>query len=362
MCHNRVTLTSGRIRVTSNTAYPQDVATVILDRWQRVRSGLEHGPNPWLDQPPGHEALARLVQVCYAASLLREELRPVTFRLILAEPGMFPCDQGPPEGLHCLRFSKTRPFNPLEARRLSPAANFYRSLIGVCLDDKQEAPRIWGILHSGLRWLQNVHGGRGRVQKLPPALVLSVTAPGQITVGFGSEVIARADAGRLLGPSANVFDSNWISQNFEPVRAELFDLHNQARAKRGANWAPLDPMLVRIVSQHAVKRLISALRSAHHGATILFLPQDFAEELGDSNRLHRPQVPFRRRRAAQPLLHVGRQHHEPPWPNSTPVPGKPSAGSNTRSATTKTSPPTTRRSSRWPISWPVARRWTGRWC
>ena len=270
--------------MTPSTAYPLDVARVILDRWERIHAGQERGPSPWLDRPPSLDALANLYRVCFQASLLREELRPVTFRLILAEPAMFPCDQGPPEGLHCLRFARTRPFNPLEARRLSPAANFYRSLIGVCLDDKTEQPRIWGVLHSGLRWLQNAHGGRGRAQTLPPALVLSVTAPGQITIGFGSEVIARADAGRLLEQSFNVFDSEWIRRTFEPVRTALFDLHGQARAKRGANWAPLDPMLVRIISQHAIKRLISALRSGHHGATILFMPDEFATDLGDSNR------------------------------------------------------------------------------
>ncbi len=43
-------------------------------------------------------------------------------------------------------------------------------------------------------------------------------------------------------------------------------------------------MLVRIISQHAIKRLISALRSAHHGATILLLPVEFADEMGDINR------------------------------------------------------------------------------
>ena len=268
----------------NDLAYPQDVADLILSRWQRIQSGQEKGPNPWLDHPPSHDALERLVLVCYQASLLREELRAVTFRLILAEPGMFPCDQGPPDGLHCLRFSQTRPFNPLEARRLSPAAHFYRSLIGVCLDEKREMPRIWGILHSGMRWLQNVHGGRGRPQTLPPALVLSVTGPGQLTVGFGSEVIARTEGGRLKGRSFDVFESNWIRQVFEPVRNELFALHGQARARDGAHWAQVDPMLVRIVSQHAVKRLISALRSAHHGATILFLPNQFADEQSDTNR------------------------------------------------------------------------------
>ena len=43
-------------------------------------------------------------------------------------------------------------------------------------------------------------------------------------------------------------------------------------------------MLVRVISQHAIKRLISALRSAHHGATILLLPTVMVDELGDLNR------------------------------------------------------------------------------
>ncbi len=241
-------------------------------------------PQPWVEQPPSAEALERLITICYQASMLREELRPVTFRLILAEPGKFPCDQGPPDGLHCLRFSQTRPFNPLEARRLSPAANFYRSLIGVCLDEQKELPRIWGILHSGLRWLQNVHGGRGRPQTLPPALVVSVTGPGRVTFGFGSEILARVESGLLTKQTMNVFESQWMRDTFEPVRNNLFNIHARARKKLGANWPPLDPMLVRVISQHAIKRLISALRSAHHGATILLLPTDMTDELGDINR------------------------------------------------------------------------------
>ena len=270
--------------MTNELAHPQAVASVILQRWQRVAAGKDRLPNPWRDQPPSRDALERLIMICYQASLLREESRPVTFRLILAEPDMFPRDQGPPDGLHCLRFMQTRPFNALEARRLSPAANFYRSLIGVCLDEKRELPRMWGILHSGMRWLQNAHGGRGRPQTLPPALVLSVTGPGQVIIGFGSEVIARAEGGHILGPSANVYDSQWLPRAFEAVRKELFELHDKARETSGAHWAPLDPTLIRVISQHAIKRLISALRSAHHGATILMLPNELADELNDVNR------------------------------------------------------------------------------
>ena len=265
-------------------AYPHSVAAYILERWQQLPGQKDSAPEPWSEQPPSLEALERLITICYQASMLREELRPVTFRLILAEPGKFPCDQGPPDGLHCLRFSQTRPFNALEARRLSPAANFYRSLIGVCLDEKREMPRMWGILHSGLRWLQNVHGGRGRPQTLPPALVLSVTGPGRVTFGFGSEILARAESGVLIKQTVNVFESKWMRDTFEPVRNSLFEGHARARKKQGANWPTVDPMLVRIISQHAIKRLISALRGAHHGATILLLPLDLSDDVGDINR------------------------------------------------------------------------------
>ena len=265
-------------------AYPHCVAAYILESWQQTPAAEAPPPAAWSEQPPTLDALERLITICYQASMLREELRPVTFRLILAEPGKFPCDQGPPDGLHCLRFSQTRPFNPLEARRLSPAANFYRSLIGVCMDEKREMPRIWGILHSGLRWLQNAHGGRGRPQTLPPALVLSVTGPGRVTFGFGSEILARAESGLLIKQTMNVFESHWMRDTFEPVRNRLFAGHALARKKLGANWPPLDPMLVRVISQHAIKRLISALRSAHHGATILLMPPEMSDDLGDINR------------------------------------------------------------------------------
>lgn len=265
----------------SHVAYPRDLAAFILERWDHAATEETGGANPWPAAPPDREFLERLIIVCYQSSLLREELRPVTFRLILAQPESFPRDQGPPDGLHCLRFSETRPFNPLETRRLSPAANFYRSLIGVCLDEKQEMPRIWGIIHSGLRWLHNVHGGRGRPQTLPPALVLSVTGPGRLTMGFGSRVIGRMEGGQITGPSVNVFESAWLSEYFAPARQSLFERHHSMRQE---GWAELDPMMNRVIAQHAIKRLISALRSAHHGATILFMPPDPTPDLSLATR------------------------------------------------------------------------------
>ena len=52
--------------------------------------------------------------------MMREEDRPVTLRLIVADPELFPPDQGPPKGFLRTLFSSPRSFNEYELRRLSP--------------------------------------------------------------------------------------------------------------------------------------------------------------------------------------------------------------------------------------------------
>lgn len=275
---------------------PHDLAGIIRDRWGVARgdgvSGSAESTDTaaglaanWLGpEAPPRAALEDLLAICFQASLLREEQRPVTFRLILAEPGRFPGEQGPPDGLHCLQFEQTRPFNPLEVRRLSPAADFYRSLLGVSWSE-QAGLRIWGIIHSGVRWLQDFQGGRGRAQTLPRALVLSVTAPGRLTVGFGSQIIARLEGGQITGPSVNVFESRWLSGSFAEVRSEVLALHEAERARATAPWARLDPGVIRPIAQHLIRRLISALHSAEHGATIVMLPTELTAECCETHGL-----------------------------------------------------------------------------
>lgn len=274
---------------------PRDLAGLIRDRWGAARADGESASTgeptdtaaglaaTWLGhEAPPRAALEDLLTICFQASLLREEQRPITFRLILAEPTRFPPGQGPPDGLHCLTLAQSRPLNPLELRRLSPAADFYRSLLGVSWSEEQGL-RIWGILHSGTRWLQNFYGGRGRPQALPPALVLSVTAPGRLTVGFGSRVLARMEGGQLTGPSLNVFGSRWLPTTFAGVRKEVWDLHMEERARAEQPWAPLDPTLNRVIAQQLIRRMISALRTAQHGATILILPETMTADCCGAN-------------------------------------------------------------------------------
>ena len=136
-------------RRTIQDAYPADLVHFVRERWDEDRAG----------PLPDSRTLETLVSACYQASLLREEERAVTFRVILCNPDRLPANEGPPGGIHRLEFPESRQFDIQEIRRLSPAADYYRSLIGVCFDE-EEGLRIWGLVHSGPRWLREGQGGR----------------------------------------------------------------------------------------------------------------------------------------------------------------------------------------------------------
>ena len=110
--------------------------------------------------------LEDLLSMCYQVSLLREEERPLRFRLILCEPARFAPELGPPTGFHRLLFSEERRCTEHELYRLAPALDFYRSLIGVRLG-AERGPHL-GLVHSGPRWLQVVHGAAKRTNRYRP--------------------------------------------------------------------------------------------------------------------------------------------------------------------------------------------------
>jgi len=261
-------------------AYPQQLAAFVYDHWLDA-SGDE--PADADCELPVLPMLEALISTAYQASLLREEERPLLFRSILAEPESFDSEDGPPEGLHTLIFDDYVPFVPQELKALVHAASYYRSLLGVRLDGLK-GPQIWGIVHSGTRWLHAQLGGRGTVPKLPSALVINVTGPGSLEVCRGSVTVGQLSEGRVFGPSTNVFQSLWLQDMFAETRAERMDLHNQARLNVDADWAVLDPKLTHIIDQHMVKRLLAAIRAFRHGGTLIMVPPSRAQEFADSNR------------------------------------------------------------------------------
>ncbi len=267
-------------------AYPRELVSFLLELWGgTVPSGHAEDTEGYLKAFPLPDAdiLEQLVSICYQASLLREEERSVNFRLILRDPEHFPPDEGPPLGLHRLLFTSPRVFSEYELRRLSPAVDFYRSLVGVSYSSAHGL-QIWGMVHSGPRWVQSIIGGRETSPTLPPSLVIQVTGPGRIVLCKGSYVIASLHGGQISVPSSEIFNSNWIAESFADVRNELTVIHEQARSRAGRPWADLEPGFVKTLAQQVVKRIITTIRNSRHGGMLVYLPSDQAEALCCENK------------------------------------------------------------------------------
>jgi hypothetical protein len=259
--------------------YPADLARFVRDRWRDVPE-----PPGGADTLPDAAALEGFFAACFQASMLREEERQVVFRAILAEPALFDPEGRPPEGLQRIKFPRSLPFDPRELRRLSVAADPQRTLIGV-RQDGDGGLRIWGLVNSGTRWLRDVHGGRRAGAPLPWAPVVHVGAPGSIEAYKGHELVGKLQGGRLSELRLDPFESEWLPGQFSRLLEEFTERHeaarNRARELSGKRWAPLEPTLPRRITERMMKRVISVLRDARHGGTVIFVP---LEKAGDLSR------------------------------------------------------------------------------
>lgn len=257
-------------------SYPADLARFVRDQWRDV-------PDPSIDTAPlpGAAALEGFFAACYQASMLREEERPVIFRAILAEPNLFDPGGRPPEGLQRLRFPRPVPFDPIGLRRLSVAADPQRTLIGVH-QDVDGVLRIWGLVNSGTRWLRDARGGRRAGAPLPPAPVVRVDAPGSIEAYRGHEFVGRLQGGRIAGARLDPFESRWVPGQFSGLLKWLVERHeaarNRARELSGERWGLLEPSLPDRITQRMMRRVVSVLRDARHGGTVIFIPSEHSAE------------------------------------------------------------------------------------
>ena len=254
-------------------AYPPQLAQFVRHAWD---SGV--------DEPPllAQAHLERVLTVAYQASLLRDEDRTVRARIVVARPDEFDPHQGPPSGLQPLVFEEPIPYTPEDLRRLAVAAKYHRALIGVCPLASDGSCGIWGMLQSGPGWIQLAQGGRGPAPAPPPsALVVRVLGPGHIAVGRGLTTLAELRGGVVGGPGMDLFGSKWVPARFSTTRAELAQLHVEARVRAeaaGERWADLAPDVTRLVSQAMVKRFLAAMVAAHHGGTVIVLPPESSED------------------------------------------------------------------------------------
>jgi hypothetical protein len=242
-------------------SYPRQLA-------QRVRDCWPAGARPL------PAALEAILDAAYHASFLHDEARPVACRILVIPPDELAGDAGPPAALLPLRFAAPRGFDEHELRRLSPAADAHRALIGV--DDAAGALVTWGVVQSGPRWLQAAQGGRAAEPPVPACLVVRIVRPGNLVVACGGQLIAELRGGRLSDFALDVFQSEWLAVVFADARHAATAEH---ATTSGARLAPdAAARLSRYVTQQMLKRVMSLIRAAHHGGLLVVGPPDCAAE------------------------------------------------------------------------------------
>jgi hypothetical protein len=281
--------------------YYEDLIGFVRHRWPTgaAEPGEHVGITP--TALPPSPLLEDLLSTCYQASMLREEERPVQVRLILAEPEHFQEEDVPPLGLHRQVFSQPRPCDETELRKLSAAVDFSRSLIGVTLSDEREW-QIWGIVHSGSRWLQAYRGGRQVPPAFPDVPIILVSGAGRLAVLRGMETLATLVEGRIITPDINVFEASWLREYFAGLRAEMLDCLAASNGGRQKWDHLLDPNLIGIIGRHAAMRIISTMRESRQGGTLLYLPHERLEEFTAKNPFITIKYQFRENEARQRLV------------------------------------------------------------
>ncbi len=237
--------------------YPVDLA-------ERVRANWPADARALPDQ------LDAVLDAAYHASFLQDEDRPVACRVLVIPPHELPTDDGPPTGLLPLVFATPRRFDEQELRRVSPAANMSRALVGV--DDSRGELETWGIIQSGPRWLQVAQGGRLTEPPMPAALLVRIVRPGHVVVGCGSRPIAELRGGKLVDYALDVFQSRWLSEAFTTSRDALIAEH-RARSARPLE-VTVATELGRYVGQQMIKRVVATMRAGHHGGLLVIGPPD----------------------------------------------------------------------------------------
>jgi hypothetical protein len=120
-------------------------------------------------------------------------------------------------------------------------------------------------------------------QPLPPALVVSVSGPGRITVSKGSVTVGKLWSGKITAPSSDITEAAWVKEAFAGTNAELLRLHVEAETKDTRPWAKIDPDFSHLIVHRAFRQVISRVRDGRHGGTLILVPPELAADLCSPN-------------------------------------------------------------------------------
>ncbi|MFG0264370.1 MAG: putative sensor domain DACNV-containing protein [Rhodopirellula sp. JB055] len=263
------------------SSYPAEMASVLSKQWESRGFPAE--------LLPPTASLTSLLDVCYQASLLREEDAPVRCRVIYASPTQLHSIATEQPRPHVLSFSEPAPLSAHNLRKLYAAADFYRAALAVTIDEHGSLV-IWGLVVTGTEWGNRVEGSRFDGVSLPPNLVVQAIRPGHLVASSGYLRVLETNQGQLLIDGFDPFRSSWISGRFSSVREAMLKRLPEGHAG-DVNRTKVCESFVRDLAQSVVRRVLRLVRNRRHGGLMVVLP-DGSHEDGTCERWLRFRVQF----------------------------------------------------------------------
>lgn len=216
----------------------------------------------------------QLMDVCYHASMTMEEGRPTVFRVVLVGRAQRMSarekDILPFPTRHV--FNKPVPFTPSELRRLAPVADPRRVLIAVEQGDK--GMQIYGLVDVGLSlWEMARHQSIGAFAS-PDALIVTSSHPGELNIFRGDKSLLRLRNGEMATSTSGLLYSGPIAQFFH--RAADMCVDDACQLAEMALDKDDDGLMGAYES--FIEKVLLYTAELQHGGTILFVPDDFAQD------------------------------------------------------------------------------------
>lgn len=267
--------------------YAADLVRHLKRIWKKTKLYVQEEEVPLL---PEDAVIRRLLDVCYHASLLTEERRQPTFRVVYCPKAEFDTAGGRVKSTVKIHFSRPVPFNEKQLLQLSPATDPTSVMVAVeAVEGTEEAENLrsrgktvepgalqmWGLLDTGSSWWAHQRRESERQINSPPDLLtISSSKPGRLSVSRAWRILLTLENGQLTSPAADLFVTSPIAADFEEPITKLYE-------RVYADYQtddPYEPLLnrhncsVRYIT--CIKRLLTYFQDKPHGSILLLLPDE----------------------------------------------------------------------------------------
>lgn len=261
--------------------YPRDLFTDLQRIWNAEPLSSRW---PRVDLPE-RAVLDELLDVCYHASLMSEEGRPIVFRvaLITSTASVHPPREQsiPLEPIMRYMLAQPVPFTTAELRRLAPVADPRQVMIAVEAVGERSRRRlqIYGLIDVGMALWEMARHQRICGTSSPDTLVVVSTRPGELSICRGDRPVIRLSGGQVVSPLRSVLYQGPVAGFFVDATDALIEEAIRrsglpsSRVRRDEQDDGRD-----FAHMKFIESVLLHTAEQHHGGALLFVPDEVADD------------------------------------------------------------------------------------